>query len=422
MMRDAKTIVAIDVGTTKVCTIIGQQSESGSLKILGYGVVPSEGLRKGNVTDIEATERAVRASVELAEKRAGVKVESAYVGVTGSHVSFENRNDILDWVGKRGVITGDDLIRVPQKIAASVGDLGREVIHALPMAYSLDGKQGIKDPLGMHSDRLEVATHVVTASPTLTHRLVQAVENAGIKVESLVLEPLASSEAVLTREEKEAGVALADIGGGTTDVVVYRNGSIYFSSVIPVGGNQFTNDISLTYNTPYASAEATKLAFAHTEPETVRPDEEVHLPVVGRTTELKVPRHELCQLTRERGQELVRLIKLKLEDAKVGDITKFRLVVTGGGSALPGLEGLIQRVLTRHVRTGLPNGYVDDVPDDLITPAHATGVGILLWAANQPTAEVSNGTNGSSNRATREASRNGGAVSRFFKQMRSLFL
>lgn len=422
MMRDAKTIVAIDVGTTKVCTIIGQQSESGSLKILGYGVVPSEGLRKGNVTDIEATERAVRASVEIAEKRAGVKVESAYVGVTGSHVSFENRNDILDWVGKRGVITGDDLIRVPQKIAASVGDLGREVIHALPMAYSLDGKQGIKDPLGMHSDRLEVATHVVTASPTLTHRLVQAVENASIKVESLVLEPLASSEAVLTREEKEAGVALADIGGGTTDVVVYRNGSIYFSSVIPVGGNQFTNDISLTYNTPYASAEATKLAFAHTEPETVRPDEEVHLPVVGRTTELKVPRHELCQLTRERGQELVRLIKLKLEDAKVGDITKFRLVVTGGGSALPGLEGLIQRVLTRHVRTGLPNGYVDDVPDDLITPAHATGVGILLWAANQPTAEVSNGTNGSSNRATREASRNGGAVSRFFKQMRSLFL
>jgi cell division protein FtsA len=422
MMRDAKTIVAIDVGTTKVCTIIGQQSESGSLKILGYGVVPSEGLRKGNVTDIEATERAVRASVEIAEKRAGVKVESAYVGVTGSHVSFENRNDILDWVGKRGVITGDDLIRVPQKIAASVGDLGREVIHALPMAYSLDGKQGIKDPLGMHSDRLEVATHVVTASPTLTHRLVQAVENAGIKVESLVLEPLASSEAVLTREEKEAGVALADIGGGTTDVVVYRNGSIYFSSVIPVGGNQFTNDISLTYNTPYASAEATKLAFAHTEPETVRPDEEVHLPVVGRTTELKVPRHELCQLTRERGQELVRLIKLKLEDAKVGDITKFRLVVTGGGSALPGLEGLIQRVLTRHVRTGLPNGYVDDVPDDLITPAHATGVGILLWAANQPTAEVSNGTNGSSNRATREVSRNGGAVSRFFKQMRSLFL
>ena len=422
MMRDAKTIVAIDVGTTKVCTIIGQQSESGSLKILGYGVVPSEGLRKGNVTDIEATERAVRASVELAEKRAGVKVESAYVGVTGSHVSFENRNDILDWVGKRGVITGDDLIRVPQKIAASVGDLGREVIHALPMAYSLDGKQGIKNPLGMHSDRLEVATHVVTASPTLTHRLVQAVENAGIKVESLVLEPLASSEAVLTREEREAGVALADIGGGTTDVVVYRNGSIYFSSVIPVGGNQFTNDISLTYNTPYASAEATKLAFAHTEPETVRPDEEVHLPVVGRTTELKVPRHELCQLTRERGQELVRLIKLKLEDAKVGDITKFRLVVTGGGSALPGLEGLIQRVLTRHVRTGLPNGYVDDVPDDLITPAHATGVGILLWAANQPTAEVSNGTNGSSNRATREASRNGGAVSRFFKQMRSLFL
>ena len=149
------------------------------------------------------------------------------------------------------------------------------------MAYSLDGKQGIKDPLGMHTDHLEVETHVVTASPVLTHRLVQAVENAGIKVESLVLEPLASSEAVLTREEKEYGVALADIGGGTTDIVVYRNGSIYFSSVIPVGGNQFTNDISLTYNTPYASAEATKLAYAHTEPETVRPEEEVHLPVVG---------------------------------------------------------------------------------------------------------------------------------------------
>ena len=297
MIQEKKLFTSIDIGTTKICTIISERSDSGPVSILGHGVVPSQGINKGNVMDEVTIVEAIRSSISMAEQDASVKVDSAYVGITGSHISFENRISILDWVGKNGVITRADLNHVPSKIANSINDTGKEIIHALPIAYSLDGEYGIKDPMGMHSNRLEVQSHVVTASPSLTRKLVQSVENAGVKVESLVLQPLASGASVLTKEEKDHGVALVDIGGGTTDVIVYREGSVCFSSVIPVGGIQFTNDISLTYDTSQSSAEDAKLEYANTEPETIGPEEHVRLNIEGKKTELKIPRHELCQLT-----------------------------------------------------------------------------------------------------------------------------
>ncbi len=415
-MADATIITAIDVGTTKICTIVGKKTGPSNLQILAYSVVPCDGLKKGNVADAAATEAAIRASISEVERKAGLSIQSVYVGVTGTHVTFENRSDTLNWAGERGVITNEDLERVPQKVAAESQASGRKVIHAIPMSYSLDGEEGIRSPLGMHTNQLKVETHVVTGASYIVNSLVEAVERAGVRIESLVLEPLASSLAVLTQEEREQGVGLIDIGGGTTDVVVFKNGAIHYTSVLPIGGYQFTNDISLTYDTTYYAAEEAKLKYAHTETNDVHPNDEISLPVVGRSTELKVPLRDIRQLTRERAQELVRLIKLKLEDAGIEDISGMQLVITGGASVLPGLKELIQRTLTLHVRIGVPDGG-GDLPDELKAPAFATSTGILLWAAAQHKPETAKATNVASNGAKNGG---GGVVSRFAKQVRGL--
>lgn len=418
MIQEKKLFTSIDIGTTKICTIISERSDSGPLSILGHGVVPSQGINKGNVMDEITLVEAIRSSISMAEQDASVKVDSAYIGITGSHISFENRISILDWVGKNGVITRADLNHVPSKIANSINDTGKEIIHALPIAYSLDGEYGIKDPMGMHSNRLEVQSHVVTASPSLTRKLVQSVENAGVQVESLVLQPLASGASVLTKEEKDHGVALVDIGGGTTDVIVYREGSVCFSSVIPVGGIQFTNDISLTYDTSQSSAEDAKLEYANTEPETIGPEEHVRLNIEGKKTELKIPRHELCQLTKERAQELVRLIKLKLDDAEIEDLTNYRIVITGGGSNLPGLAGLIKRMLTTNVRMGRPNGYIENIPENINTPSYSAGLGILIWASNNAEHQ---GRNSRENGTGESMPGSNNAITRIIHHIKSVF-
>lgn len=437
MMKDTSILTAIDVGTTKVCTVIGRCSKKNGVEILGYGVVPCSGLSKGNVTDVSATRAAVRASVELAEKASGQRVTEAYVGVTGSHVAFENRRDTLDWVGKMGVITVEDLERVPDKVASASETSGRKVIHALPLKYSLDGGYEVRDPLGMHTDRIQVETHLVTGASYFVSKLVDVVESAGVKVADLVLEPLASSQAVLTDQEKNRGVALVDIGGGTTDIVVFRKGGVIFTDVIPVGGYQFTNDIAMTYNTSYEAAEEIKLKHAHTQPDTVRPDEEVIVPVNGRPLGLKIPRHEICQLTRERAQELVRLISLKLKDAGVNRDSEANVVLTGGASNLQGIQQLMQRYVAGKVRLDAPNGRWN-LPEALRHPSYSTAVGILLWSIDnqknesiQKRSHVPNGTNGHNGAAAHNGVnghastgvrvKSDGVMTRFFRSIRSIF-
>ena len=412
MMHSSKVLTAIDIGTTKVCTVIGERSERGDLKVLGHSVVPCEGLVKGVIENLVATQISVRASVKEAEGKAGVKVGSAYVGVTGSHISYENRSDILSWVGQHGVITSKDLTQVPDNVAQYSKGIGRKVLHAIPISYSLDGQEGIKDPLGMHTRRLEVKTHVVTGAAGAMEKLVRAVEGTGIRVEELVLESLASSEAVLTPLEKARGVVLIDIGGGTTEVIAFRAGSMYYTSAIPVGGFQFTNDICLTYNAPFDSAEEAKLNFANTEPDTVRPHEEFNLAIVGRSTTLKVPRRDLCQLTRERAQELARLIALKLRDADLSDLPNVNLVLTGGAAKLAGFEAMLKKILTPNVRIGSPMP-LPGMLEELQQPAFATSVGILVWAAEQKPNEATNGTNGNNASHTeREPIGSGAGVSK----------
>ena len=410
-------VTAVDVGTTKVCTIIGRRSTQGDLQFLAHSVVPCDGLKKGNVTDVDATARAIRSSIAEAAKRAQVTVKSAYVGVTGAHVSFENRWDRMAWAGERGVITAEELARVPDAARSDGAESDRSVIHAVPVSYSVDGLKGIRNPVGMHTSDLEVESHVVTGTASLLCKLVEAVERAEIGVDALVLEPLASSEAVLTREEKRRGAVVVDVGGGTTDIVAFSGGRIFFTAVLPVGGFQFTNDICLAYNAPYPAAEDIKIRYAHTDHHAVSAAEEVTLPVIGQSSDLKVPRREICQLSRERAQELARLVKLKLQEGPLRRLPDMTLVLTGGASGLPGLDDLFRLTLRTNVRIGIPHGR-GLIPDDLKAPAFATGVGILLWALDHPRAEASPDAVGVRSQAT---SRNGGLVSRFFKQIKNVF-
>ncbi len=387
MLAETETVAAIDIGTTKVCTIIGRRSRAKGVHVLGHSTVPCSGLRKGNVTDAAAAAKAVRESIEEVQRTTGYHIESAFVGVSGAHVGFENRRDSLDSLSESKVITAHDVNSSLRSLSGSLNQPGRKVIHAIRMSYSLDGEVGIRDPVGMHSSRVEVETHLVTGGTAFIERLVQVVEQAGIKVKSLVLEPLASGMAVLTAEEKERGAMIVDVGGGTTDVVGFRRGRVYYSGVIPVGGYQFTNDIALTFNTPYEAAEDAKIRYASANLQLASTNEEIPLPVVGRDDELLVQRVDLCQLVRERAQELVRMIKVKLDHERVGDYRDAQLVLTGGTSNLPGLAALMQKGLSVPVRQGVPI-IPGTIPDELKNPVYATSLGILLWAVTEYTPET----------------------------------
>ena len=417
MVNEAEIVAAIDVGTTKVFTILGRKGESRRVHVLGHSTVPCDGLRKGNVTDVAATARALKASVAAVEKQSGHKVSKAFVGVTGSHVAFENRRETMVSAKELGVITSQHLNRIPTNVAGRVDDTDRKVIHAIPITFTVDGTKGIRNPLGMHGRSIQVETHTVTGASKRIDKLLEAVKVAGIEAEVLVLEPLASGLAVLTSDERRRGAVVLDIGGGTTDVVVFRNGSIRYTGVIPVGGFQFTNDIAYTFGVSYGDAEEAKLAYANVEPHVPGSDEQVRLNLTGGKGQIRVSRQEICQLARERAHELAQLIKIKLHEADVGELTKLQYVLTGGTSNLPGIEMVMQRTLTPRLRGGSPKA-IRGIPDELQRPTFATGVGILVWGMNEyvPAPAGSRESNGHSHAPGRKS-----LVSALFGQLGRLW-
>lgn len=381
MISQGRTIVAIDVGTTKVFTVVGQVGAAGDVRVLAHSTVPNDGLRKGNVEDVAATSQAIRESVADVERQTGQRIKSAYIGVTGAHVTFENAHQTFEGIGSSGVVTAEDLRRMSQRIAAasasSAAEPGRKVIHAIPMEYAVDGETGIRNPVGMHSRQLEVEAHLVTGGSYYIEKLAKAVEGAALRVDGLVLEPLASALSVLTPEEREHGALIVDIGGGTTDIVGFQHGHICYTGVIPVAGSQFTNDLVQAYHTTREAAEEIKVKYASADPISVDMKDVVVLPVPEKDVEQRIQRREVCQLVKERAQELVYMIKSKVNEAQMEDSA---IVLTGGGAKLPGLQHMVQRTFRGHVRTGAPNGH-SHVPPELQNPAYATGVGIMLWAA-----------------------------------------
>lgn len=369
-----KIISAIDVGTTKVCTIIGNLDSGGNVQVLGVGVVPSHGLHKGMVVNAEEARETIAESVKRAEQASGLKVEGAYVGVTGRHISSVNSHGVVAIPRSDRLVRPNDLKRVLESAQHITVPDDRSILHAIPRGYALDNQDRIKNPVGMHGFRLDVETHIITAAIASVQNLVKCIRHVGVEIEDLILEPLASGEAVLTPEETEVGVILADLGGGTTDIAVFRQGSIYHTSIIPVAGYQVTSDLSIGLGLPFEIAEAMKRQYGNVSDQLTKTGDSALSVENGHS----VSSRDLCNIIKVRMEELLRLILLEMPDSNYASLAPAGLVLTGGTSKLAGLESLARSTIRTQTRIGEPMG-VYGITDILHDPAHATGVGLLLW-------------------------------------------
>jgi cell division protein FtsA len=378
-------IAAIDVGTTKVCAIMADIQDKEHLRVLGVGVTPSHGLHKGLVVNINEARESIKKSVRLAEQMAGRRLESAYVGVTGRHISSVNNRGSIAITRNNQVVHTDDLKRVLDVARAVKVPEEQRLLHIIPREYTVDGQGGVKNPIGMHGFRLDVETHIITAAITSIQNLTKCIRSIGVDVDDLVMEPLASAEAVLTPEEKQDGVLLADIGGGTTDLALFKDNTIYHTSVLPVAGYQVTRDISVGLGLSFELAEEMKKKYGD-----VTPQDETSIPKdIALTGDgHSISYQDLSDIIRVRIEEMLRLIILELPQQDYRKLIPAGLVITGGGANLPGIAELGESVIRMPVRIGKPI-TLPGVSDALDNPAYATGVGLLLWRMrNQGTAST----------------------------------
>jgi cell division protein FtsA len=368
-----RKIAAIDVGTTKVCTIMGTLDSATGLRILGVGIAPSHGIEKALVANVTQAKESIRQSIRKAEMMAGYKLDSAYIGVTGRHISSINNKGTIAITKNDQLVRPDDLKRVLDVALNVRAPADRKMLHVIPRSYTLDGHE-VKNPVGMHGYELNVEAHVITAAIASVQNLTKCIQGVGIEIEDLILEPLASAEAVLTEEEKQAGVLIADIGGGTTDIAVLRDGSIYHTSVLPVAGHQVTRDIAAGLGLSFELAEEMKKKYANLLP-TEEDDAER---IVGENGH-SISYRDLCDIVRARVEELMRLVVLELPRSDYAKLIPSGIVVTGGGANLPGIVEMTQSITRLPVRVGIPptlNGVSNQLLND---PAYATSVGLILW-------------------------------------------
>jgi len=379
-----QTIASIDVGTTKVCTIIADSDETGNVRVAGVGVTPSTGLHKGLVVNINDARASIRESVKKAEQASGYKVDSAYIGVTGRHVNSINNRGVVAITRNDRLVRTDDLKRVMNCARSVKVPNDRKLLHVIPRGYAVDGQPGVKNPVGMHGFRLDVEAHIITAATTSIQNLIKCIRSIGVDIEDLVLEPLASSEAILSEDEKQAGVILADIGGGTTDIAVFREGSIWHTSILPVAGYQITRDVSIGLGLPFDVAEEMKKRYG-----SVTSVYETNSEALNSLSEdgHGVSFQDLCDIIRARVEEIIRLILLELPRSEYETLAPAGLVFTGGGANLSGIESLGRDILQLPVRIGTPTSMYG-ITDSLQNPAYATGVGLLLWGVKHSEAQA----------------------------------
>ena len=398
-----KILTAIDVGTTKVCTAVASVDESGGIQLVGLGLSPSRGLHKAMVVNIGEASEAIRESVKKAEQYTGMKIESAYVGVTGRHVTSLNNKGAVAITRSDRMVRSEDLRRVlrsAQSIVKLPSD--RKLIHVIPRNYVVDGQVGVKNPVGMHGTRLDVETHVITAAVTSVQNLVKCVRQIGIDVDDLVLEPVASSEAVLTEEEKHNGVILADIGGGTTDICIFREGSIWHTGVIPVAGYQLTRDIAIGLGIPFEVAEEMKKRYGTVLP--VYEGKQEKDVAVSTDSHGGVSHQDMCEILRARVEEILRLIILELPRNEYESLVPGGLVLTGGSSNLSGIATLGQQILRMPVKVGSPQN-MRGMADAQRDPLYATALGMLMWGAKNNSVHTWKGDGFWNSRVTRLFSR-----------------
>ncbi len=374
-MSKRTRVAAIDVGTTKVCTIMGDVDNEGQLRILGVGVGPSQGLQKGLVVNVNEAKEAIRESIRKAERTAGCKLESAYVGVTGRHISSVNNHGVIAITRGDQLVKPADLRRVLSVARTVKVPQDHKVLHIIPRSYAVDGQEGVKNPVGMHGFRLDVEAHIITAAMTSVQNLTKCIRGLGIEIDDLVMEPLASAEAVLSEEERMDGVMIADIGGGTTDIAVFKDDTIFHTSVLPVAGHLITRDISVGLGLSPELAEQMKKKYGNVTPGTESPmDDERTLTEDGHAVSYR----DLSEIIRVRVEELVRLIVMELPRNDVAKFIPAGLVLTGGSANLAGIAELAQEITRIPVRVGEPVSLYG-VADTLKDPAYATSVGLLLW-------------------------------------------
>ena len=378
-MTDQTVLVAIDIGTTKVCSLIGELDERGATNVIGSGLAASDGLRKGVVIDIDRTVQAVQSAVTAAERMSGYKVRSALVGLSGNHISSQNSRGMVAISGRRDVAPEDTVRAIEAARAVSIPNT-REILHVIPRGYVVDGQAGVRDPIGMTAVRLEVETHIVTAASTSVLNLSKCVQRAEIEIDELVLAPLATSEAVLSDEDRELGVVLADIGGDTTDVAIFQDGTITHAATIPLGGRSVTSDLGIVLRVAPDTAETIKLRYATALPLEVDPDEVVQITSIGEELPHGVTRRHIAEIVQSRVSEILDLVGAEIEAAGAKNRLQAGLVLTGGGAMLQGLARAGRDQLGMATRVTGPHG-LGGLVDQIGTPPYSAASGLLLWGS-----------------------------------------
>jgi cell division protein FtsA len=378
MIKKDNLLVGVDIGTTKICTIIGEVDNQGEIDVIGLGLSPSHGLRKGVVIDLESTVESIKKSVHEAEIMAGVQADSAYVGIAGGHIKGINSRGVIAVSGKNREIIQADINRVIDAAKAIALPMDREVIHVLPQEYLIDGQDRIKQPLGLSGVRLEVEVHIVTGAVASAQNIIKCVSRAGLEVRDIILEQLASSEATLMADEKELGIAVVDIGGGTTDIAIFVNGSIRHTAVISLGGDNFTHDIAVGLRTPNREAEQIKKDYGCVLSSLLDERETIEVPTVGGRKARVMSRQVLSEIMEPRAEEIFGLVDREIKNSGYGDLIPAGVAITGGSSLMMGMVEISEQIFDLPVRIGTPAG-VGGLADVVKSPEYATGVGLLLY-------------------------------------------
>lgn len=376
-------IVGFDIGTKKVAAIIGEITEEKKIEVIGIGTADSKGLRKGVVVNLEATVEAIKKAQEEAELMAGVEIDSAFIGISGAHIKSFNSRGVIAVSGKNREISREDIKRVIGQSKAVSIPPDREIIHIIPQEFVVDEQDGIKDPLGMSGIKLEVNVHIVTGAITSVQNLRTCIARAGIEIKQIILNQIATSTSTLTHDEMELGVGLIDIGGGTTEIAIFERGSLWYTSIIPIGGDNFTNDIAVGLRTPIPEAEKIKKKFGCVASPLEDENETIEVPSVGRGKKPRIlSRQLLADIIQPRAEEIFRLVDNDIKRMGYEKSLNSGIVLTGGTALLDGLEEIAEEIFDLPVRRGDPSG-VGGLVDRVSTPDYATAVGLILYGYNQ---------------------------------------
>jgi cell division protein FtsA len=370
-------VVGLDIGTSKICTLVARIENGANLRILGVGVEPSQGIRKGVVIDINSASQSIARSIEKAERTSGYEINSALVSLAGSHVSSMNSRGVVGISGR--VIDQEDVLRALDSAQAVAIPHDREIIHVIQRGFLVDGQDGIRQPVGMHGFRLEVEAHIITASASTTENLRKCVSMAGIEVSQFVLSPLASAEAVLSETERTMGAAVVDLGGGTTDLAIYLNGDVWYTNVINIGSYYITTDIAQGLRLPVDVAEEVKLHHGYAVLDEISEEESFNVVPFSAEESAKVLRRDLVNIIEARAEEILSLVHQEIKRSGVSGLLPAGLILTGGGSQLPGIRKLATQVTGLPARIAKPEKMVG-LTDQISTPAFSTSVGLLQWA------------------------------------------